>query len=161
MSRKIGMNRLTLAAPVVMGLAYGLLFSSEALARTCDPPLTASIHTVEHAVDLLPIDGADPSAVTQDTENIRWMRGELELIREACSRGSDVEAVWRLEQVQSRMTLALKLATRRQTCRVAARVGGKCPLTRQDRGARRKANTHGSANAISGGESETDFGRSR
>jgi len=118
-------------------MMHGLFFSSEAFSETCDLPLTASIQAVERAVDLLPLDAADPSAVKPD-ENVRWMRFELGLIREACSRGSEVEAVWRLEQIQSRMTMAAKPAPVRQPCRAAAHVGGKCPLTPDAHGGRRK-----------------------
>ena len=41
---------------------------------------------------------------------IGWMQDELGLIREACLRGGDVEAVWRLEKVQQGMTGTGKLS---------------------------------------------------
>jgi hypothetical protein len=86
-----------------------------------------SIHSVEQSVDLLRID-----------DGVRWMRGELGLIRAACARGKDVEAVWRLEQVQSRMASTPRSTPARQSCQAPARGGEKCPLTPETRSARRK-----------------------
>jgi hypothetical protein len=41
------------------------------------------------------------------------MRDEWRLSGEACARGSDLEAVWRLEQLQDRMRAARKLTAGR------------------------------------------------
>jgi hypothetical protein len=104
MSRKIGANRRVLAAPAAMGLVW-LSFSLEAYAHTCDSSLTTSIHAVERAVESLPPYITEPSSDKPDG-SVRWMHTELGLIREACSRGSEVEAVWRLEKIQSKIEAA-------------------------------------------------------
>jgi hypothetical protein len=99
----------------------GCFFSVHSLAQSCDPSLTSSIRAIEKLVDLLPGDGVHAQDVQRDEENICWMHGELGLIREACSRGEDVEAAWRLEQVQIRIAIIGNPGPARQFRQVSGR----------------------------------------
>ncbi len=83
------------AAAGLMGLLCPPFASLGAAAETCAPTLTESILVAKRAVDSLVTD--TPA-----------MRMELSLIDDACRRGKDVEAAWRLEQVQAHL-----VATRR------------------------------------------------
>jgi len=96
------MHRWAFAIPAVFGVLSQVL-PSQTLAETCEASLRDSIHAVELAVDSISIETAGPVAAKWNIDNLGWMHGELALIREACSRGRDVEAVWRLERVQYRM----------------------------------------------------------
>jgi hypothetical protein len=124
MSRRRKLNRL--AATVLIALAHGPLVSSAAFALDCEPSLTTTIRTVETQVDALLIDYGDLSAAQRDDDNIGWMRGELALIRDACSRGREVEAVWRIEAIQRRIIAAHELIARRASCQVRERIGVHC-----------------------------------
>jgi hypothetical protein len=124
----IKMHCCAFAKLVAIGLASGLPFCSQALAETCERSLTNSIHEVERAVDSVTIERADPVATQRNNEHFRWMHDELELIREACSRGRDVEAAWRLEEVQRRMKIIGQSLPARTPCRVMARTRGNCTL---------------------------------
>jgi hypothetical protein len=133
------MRHCVFATLVVLGLVAGLPFSSRASAETCDPSLTNSIHALERAVNSIAIASADPVATQRNNDdNIRWMHGELELIREACSRGRDVEAAWRLEDVQLRLKTVVQSSPARPFCRVTGRMHGNCPLTADSRGVKRR-----------------------
>ena len=133
------MRHYAFATLVVLGLVAGPPFSSRASAETFDPSLTNSIHALERAVNSIAIASADPVATQRNSDNIRWMHGELALIREACSRGRDVEAAWRLEEVQLRMKTVAQSSPARPFCRVTGRMHGNCPLTADSRGVKRKA----------------------
>jgi hypothetical protein len=117
-----------------------MFFSPHALAQMCDPSLTTAIRAIEKLVYLPSGGGANPPS-QRDDANTRWMYGELGLIREACSRGKDVEAVWRLEQVQLKVTNTGKHAPERPFSRVAEHVGEKRMLTAGSSGAARKTNS--------------------
>ena len=56
-----------------------------------------------------------------------WMQAEMERIRDACARGHEVEAVWRLEQVQALMT-----RNRPPALSASQRVGSKGQLSAQN-----------------------------
>jgi len=88
---------------MVVGFAPGRLFASPALAQACNHSLTESIRAVELAVGSIAVHSADTVDAKRNIANIHWMQGELALIREACSRGRDVEAAWRLEEVELRL----------------------------------------------------------
>jgi hypothetical protein len=122
------MNRL---AAVFIALALGLLVSSAAFALDCEPSLTTSIRTLETQVDALLVDYADLPVAQRDDDNIAEMRGELALIRDACSRGREVEAVWRFEAVQRRIIAARKSIARRASWEVPHENG--LPYSRQAR----------------------------
>jgi hypothetical protein len=136
MSRRSKMNRL--AASVLIALAHGLLVPSAAFALDCEPSLTTAIRTAETQVDVLLIDYADLSAAQRDDDNIGWIRGELALIRDACSRGREVEAVWRIEAVQRRIIAAHQWIARRASCRVRERVDVHCVHSPSKSSARRR-----------------------
>jgi hypothetical protein len=125
---KSGLDPLALAIHVAIGLACGLGISTDAEAQSCDPSLTISIHATEQLVY---------SRSAGDVQSARWMNGELGLIREACSRGNDVEAAWRLEKIQLGMANAGKLAER-QIRQVTRRDGGKRSPIGNSRNATRK-----------------------
>jgi hypothetical protein len=103
-----------------------ILVSSAACALDCEPSLTTFIRTAEAQVDALLIDYADLPAAQRDDDSIGWMRGELALIRDACWRGRELEAVWRIEAVQRRIIAAQKLMARGASCQVGERVGVYC-----------------------------------
>jgi hypothetical protein len=132
MSRRSKMIRL--AASVLIALAHGLLVPSAAFALDCEPSLTTAIRTVETQVDVL----ADLSVAQRDDDNVGWVRGELALIRDACSRGREVEAVWRIEAVQRRIIAAHKWMARRASCRVRERVDVHCVHSPSKSSARRQ-----------------------
>jgi len=82
------MNAATRAA--CRGLGFWILMApgASALADSCEPALTAAIANVAKTVDGL---GAGAAAA----------HGEMWFIADACRRGKDVEAAWRLERVQA------------------------------------------------------------
>jgi len=137
MSRKIRLYRQAFAVTAVVGLVSGALFSSQTLAQACEPSLMDTLHAVELAVDSISIDSADPGA--SERENISWMRRELRLIRDACSRGRDVEAVWRLEQVQLRVATLVQSSSARPSCRVMGILHTNCPVAANPQDVKRKA----------------------
>ncbi|MGO8857836.1 MAG: hypothetical protein ACLQO1_19290 [Steroidobacteraceae bacterium] len=126
---KSGLDPLALAIHVAIGLACGLGISTDAEAQSCDPSLTISIHATEQLVY---------SLSAGDVQSARWMHGELGLIREACSRGNDVEAAWRLEKIQLGVANAGKLEPERQIRQVTRRDGGKRSPIGNSRNATRK-----------------------
>jgi len=91
------------------------MFSGYAWGEDCAPAQKAYFRTIEQLVDL------SSGGVTE----IEWMHGELELIRDACSRGKDVEAVWRLEQVQLRIKNAFAQFPERISRPATRRIGGR------------------------------------
>ncbi|MFI4889505.1 MAG: hypothetical protein ACHQIL_03135 [Steroidobacterales bacterium] len=106
MTISIAGNRLRLSTRAALALAGGLLLATTSTALSCGAPLTSSILTVQRLLEVAPHDGAHSQRIKWSDADISWMHGELELIHDACSRGRDVEAAWRLEQVQLRMASA-------------------------------------------------------
>ena len=76
-------KRAILSAPIAVGLACALMFSGYAWGEDCAPAQKAYFRMIEQLVV------SSAGGVTE----IQWMHDELELIRDACSRGKDVEAV--------------------------------------------------------------------
>lgn len=89
---------------VVICFLIGLPFCKPTPAHGCDPSLSNYIHAIEILIDVPAPRAVRPLAIKPRDEKIHWMQDELGLILDACSRGRDVEAVWRIEQVQ--MTVA-------------------------------------------------------
>jgi len=70
---------------------------------SCDAPLVQAVRDVREVVDSL-ADGkpsharaAEPGSNVAYANEARWMREQLQLIDEACRRGAEVEAAWRVE----------------------------------------------------------------
>jgi hypothetical protein len=98
-------NHFALGVALAFLMPIGLLCSNRGVADSCDAPLTAVIEAVEHVLGSRSAEGVAAILEERGPDDIRWVQSEMNLIREACSRGSDVEAVWRLERVQLRMKL--------------------------------------------------------
>lgn len=122
------MLRWVFADTTAVALACGLAFAPHAFAQasmqTCESPLTDYLHAVEKTVSMIPVDGVDPEFVARHAEDMRWINGELTLIREACSRGGDVEAAWRLERLQARIATCVQSFSKRTSRRVMRRSRG-------------------------------------
>ncbi|MGA2707578.1 MAG: hypothetical protein ABSF86_04170 [Steroidobacteraceae bacterium] len=106
---------MTLSAPAMVALACAVTFSANAWAQDCAPEQKAYFRVIEQLVDLSSSGGSE----------IEWMHDELKLTRDACSRGKDVEAVWRLEQVQQRIKNVLAQFPERTSPPATRRVGGR------------------------------------
>jgi hypothetical protein len=124
-----------------LGLALTLLLSSGAQAgEQCASSMAQSIRNVQNALDTLRSgsnDGAKYSA-----NQARWMQEELRMISEACARGSELEAAWRLEQIQGRMAAPRKpsAGTGTGTCQATSSAEFSCALSADARIGRRTVN---------------------
>jgi hypothetical protein len=130
---------------VLGGLACFAAGIGTAAAASCDPALARSIQATKAAwssqgVDASPIPGGLGS---------KWIPSELQLIDEACTRGEDVEAVWRLEQVQKRLTLAPKTVPRRSRCQARLRFVSSCSMIAAARTGRRTMNVEPTPSTLS------------
>jgi hypothetical protein len=99
-------------AALGMAAALSLSWSLQAAEQQCGPFLTLPLRQVQKVVESLLVtkpgqlrvlakDGSEYTA-----GDAQWMQRELRLIDEACLRGGDVEAAWRLEQLQGSLISA-------------------------------------------------------
>jgi len=116
---------------VAVGLLYFSIASADASAEDCAPTLSAYLYAVEERVAWLGLGQAAPQLGSREEANRHWTQTELVLIRDACSRGKDVEAAWRIEQVEIRMDNDRA----RKAAKKASRTGASDPRTRAASGA--------------------------
>lgn len=114
-------------------LAVALVFwlGSEAhAAQQCASSLTQTILSVQGTIDAL-----------QSGPSSNWMHDELRLISEACARGGDLEAAWRVEKLQGQLASARsrQAAARgtRGSCQATSRAEFTCDLSADTRAGRR------------------------
>jgi hypothetical protein len=77
-----------------------LLLSTAYADAGCDEQLVDTVRSAHALVSTL---SADTRPGGPRTDDMRWMREQLQLIDAACSRGGDVEAAWRVEAVLERL----------------------------------------------------------
>lgn len=122
----------------VAGALSLLLLSARTLALGCEPVIVASIAAVKSTLHSRAAEARDGDLAAA---NSGWVQHELRLIDEACTRGRDVEAVWRLEQVQAGLEPPPKQpAASRPRCHSTPRFSGVCALTADARSGGRKMN---------------------
>jgi len=109
---------------VISGLACLAGTIGTAAAESCDPPLARSIQATKAAW----FSRSAATAAVAGTTTTEWIPGELRLIDEACTRGKDVEAAWRLEQIQKRLTVAMQTSPARSRCQTRLRLPNSCSL---------------------------------
>lgn len=99
-------NRAFSSSSTAMVGSPGQVYSADLANTSCEPLMSQAVRRAHALTDLL---WPDPSGRTPSSSGLeavgaptqqRWVRDQLRLIEEACARGSDVEAVWRLEDVQ-------------------------------------------------------------
>lgn len=66
----------------------------------CDEQLVDTVRSAHALVSTL---SADTRPGAHRTDDMKWMREQLQLIDAACLRGGDVEAAWRVEAVLERL----------------------------------------------------------
>jgi hypothetical protein len=130
---------------VISGLACFAGTIGSAAAESCDPPLARSIQATKAAWSSRAVDTA---AIT-DTATRDWIPSELRLIDEACTRGKDVEAAWRLEQIQKRLTVAMKTSPVRSRCQTRLRFANSCSLLAVANTGRRTMNVEPTPSTLS------------
>jgi hypothetical protein len=130
------MKTTAFAAVGLFGMSCLWFSSSGAMAETCAPTLTESIRVAKTAADTLITD-------TPAT------RSELLLIDDACRRGKDVEAAWRLEQVQAHLEVTRLGASARRRCHATLRLSGACSLTADARTGSRTMNVEPTPSRLS------------
>ncbi len=122
----------------VAGALSLLVLSARTLALGCEPVVVASIAAVKSTLHSRAAEARDGDLAAA---NLGWMQDELRLIDEACTRGRDVEAVWRLEQVQAGLDPPPRQsAPSRPRCHTTLRFSGVCSLTADARSGSRKMN---------------------
>ena len=143
------------SARALLGLGAMYLFSAAAAGQGCDPSLAQSIGAVQRIVESLhatkpgqfrvaAVDGSEHSA-----EHAQWMQGQLRLINEACMRGGDVEAAWRLEQVQETLSPLRRAGSVRHGCQATSRFDATCMLSADARMGRRTMNVEPTPSRLS------------
>lgn len=99
-----------------IGIALALTSAAGAQAgEQCDPALAQSIRTVQSNVESLRAGKSDLVAL------------KLRLIGEACAHGRDLEAAWRLEQLQDQLIASRNAA--RASCQATSRSAFTCNLS--------------------------------
>jgi hypothetical protein len=98
--------------------------------QQCDPSVARFIQDTQKTIDTLQSIEADRVPMALGTEhtpgNMQWMQAELRRIGEACTRGRDVEAVWRLEKLQGYVLAAHTTAAPRSSCQATSRADAAC-----------------------------------
>jgi hypothetical protein len=94
----------------------------------CEPALMQSIRTVQDSVDALHRPKSDAVSL------------EFRLIGEACARGRDLEAAWRLEQLQAQLIAVRNAARARSGCQATSSAGFLCTVSADADAGRRTMN---------------------
>ncbi len=114
--------------------------AAEAAAESCDVPLARAIQATKALWSAQP--HGDDYAKTF---------GELALIDAACTRGKDVEAAWRLEQIQRPLApraVPQRVAVRSH-CQTSVRFSNSCSLVADARTGRRTLNVDPTPSTLS------------
>ena len=140
----------------LLGVGTALLLPFAAHAdEQCAQSLSQFIQDVQTTIESLHPGEPDQFRVMANdgseytSSNVRWMQGELRRIIEACSRGRDVEAAWRLEQLQGNITAARKAALPQRSCQATSRVDASCALAADMRSGRRTMNVEPTPSRLS------------
>jgi hypothetical protein len=132
-------RRLLRRASSPLGLTLTLLLSAGAQAgEQCASSMAQSIRNVQNALDTLRSGSNDGAKYPPN--QARWMQEELRMISEACARGSELEAAWRLEQIQDRMAAPRKPIAGTGTCQATSSAELSCALSADARIGRRTVN---------------------
>ncbi len=129
------MNTVTCGAWRLLVLGTAISCAAEAAAGGCDAPLARSIQATKTLWSARPEGNSD-------------IHGELQLIDEACARGKDVEAAWRLEQIQRRLA-DRRSAPARLRCQAGVRLSNSCSLVADARIGRRTLNVDPTPSTLS------------
>ena len=124
------------------GVLLVLLAAPAARAAGCETPISDSVRTLRLLVDSLRDGKASSQLVDSDGRTYSlaeasWMREQLRLIGEACSRGGEVEAAWRVEALLE-ATRSRPLAQRQSSgpCQAAPTLTEACAASMALRGRR-------------------------
>jgi hypothetical protein len=113
-------------------------------AETCDDPLALSIQRTRASwseqANASPADAARADS---------WIQVEMKLIDAACARGKDVEAAWRLEQVQRGIALLRRAAAVRRGGQAKLRFASSCSLSADLAAGRRTMNVEPTPSTLS------------
>jgi len=126
---------LLVGAPALVG---------RAAADSCDDPLALSIQRTRASWSVQ-ANASPADAARADT----WIQTELRLIDAACARGKDVEAAWRLEQVQRGIALLRRVAQNRPGCQAKLGFASPCVLTADLAAGRRTMNVEPTPSTLS------------
>jgi hypothetical protein len=80
----------------ILGWSLVLLAPAAHATTGCDGRLVDTVRSARALVSALP---ADTRAGELGSDEVRWIREQLQLIDAACQRGGDVEAAWRVEAI--------------------------------------------------------------
>jgi hypothetical protein len=112
-----------------VGIAVALSSAAGVQAgEQCEPALMQSIRTVQNSVESTHNVNSDAVAL------------KLRLIGEACSHGRDLEAAWRLEQLQGQLNAARKISQTRASCQATSSAAFICALSADAASGRRTIN---------------------
>jgi len=125
-------------------LVAGPLLVGRAAADTCDDPLASSIQRTKASWSSR-ANASPADAARADT----WIQTEMKLIDAACARGKDVEAVWRLEQVQRGIALLRRTAQLRPGCQAKLAFATSCSLSADLVAGRRTLNVEPTPSTLS------------
>jgi len=94
------------AAGLIVFAALQDLALSAPAGAACSEPLLGPLREVAGAIRSLRPDATLPSRMvaqdgaTYESIRVRWMQDQLSMIDDACRRGREVEATWRVESLQ-------------------------------------------------------------
>jgi hypothetical protein len=109
----------------------------------CDAPLVHTVRDVRELVESLHVDGTAqrrvvaPDGIVYTAGEARWMRQQLQLIDQACLRGAEVEAAWRIEALLDNLKLRPAARWRSENrCQAAPVLSEVCSFDVAERGRR-------------------------